>query len=157
MISVLFVCTGNICRSPSAHGVFRDMVEAETLGNKIRVESAGTQSYHVGNPPDPRSAYTALKRGYDLSDLRAQQLKKSDFEEFDYLLAMDEGHFNIMQAACPKEHLEKVILFLTFSPDCKETGVPDPYYGGDHGFEHVLDLVESSCQGLLHHIKATHL
>ncbi len=156
IISVMFVCTGNICRSPSAHGVFRDLVEKESLSKHFIIESSGTQSYHAGEPPDSRSSQVALQRGYDLSDLRAQQLKSSDFETFDYLLAMDEGHYRNMMASCPSKHHEKVMMFLQFAPEFKEIDVPDPYYGGEHGFDHVLDLVESACKGILQHVKQHH-
>ncbi len=155
-ISVIFVCTGNICRSPSAHGVFRDLVKAEGLSDRFRIESAGTQSFHVGEPPDARSAETALQRGYDLSTLRAQRLEASDFETFDYLLAMDDAHYNMMMASSPLEYRDKIIMFLDFAPDFSETNVPDPYYGSEQGFEHVLDMVESACKGLLEHIKQEH-
>ena len=145
-MKVLFVCTGNICRSPTAEGVLRSLAEKENL--KIHVESRGTHNYHVGEPPDDRAQDHAKRRGYDLSAQRAKQLSKRDFEEFDLLLAMDRGHLRILQRLCPPQHAGKVRLFL------EEAEVPDPYYGGAEGFEQVLDLVEAACRGLLHEMRA---
>jgi len=145
-MKVLFVCTGNICRSPTAEGVLRSLAEKENL--KIHVESRGTHNYHVGEPPDDRAQDHAKRRGYDLSAQRAKQLSKRDFEEFDLLLAMDRGHLRILQRLCPPQYAGKVRLFL------QEADVPDPYYGGAEGFEQVLDLVEAACRGLLHEMRA---
>ncbi len=152
MIKVLFVCLGNICRSPTAHGVFQTMVEDQGLADSILVDSAGTAAYHVGNPPDSRSAATARKRGYDLSNLRARQAVETDFRDFDFILAMDESNLMNLRSLKPHNYSGHLGLFLDFSPE-PESEVPDPYYGGDTGFEHVLNLVESASEGLLEQIK----
>ncbi len=153
MVKVLFVCTGNICRSPTAHGVFRDMVGAAGLAGRVEVDSAGTHAYHVGEPPDRRSTEAARRRGFELKDLRARALKKGDFAEFDLLLAMDRGHLEIMRRACPPELHERLALFLSFAPQLGLTDVPDPYYGAGDGFERVLDMIEAGSAGLLAHIR----
>ncbi len=152
-IRVLFVCMGNICRSPTAHGVFRELVRREGLEDRIVIDSAGTHAYHVGNPPDRRAQATALARGIELSDLRARQVEERDFEHFDYILAMDEDNLAILQSQCPPQHAHKVRLFLEFAPQRYEREVPDPYYGGPQGFEHVFDLVEEAAEGLLAHVR----
>lgn len=152
MKSVLFVCLGNICRSPTAHGVFQSLVDAQGLGDKVMVDSAGTAAYHVGNPPDGRSSAAALKRGYNLSSLRARQAAEADFEAFDYILAMDHSNLLNLRSIAPAGYAGHLGLFLDFSGSPEED-VPDPYYGGDAGFEHVLDLVESASEGLLQTIK----
>jgi protein-tyrosine phosphatase len=144
-MKVLFVCTGNICRSPTAEGVLRRLAGLKKLD--VHVESRGTHDYHVGEPPDERAQDHAKRRGYDLSAQRAKQLGKRDFEEFDLVLAMDRGHLRILQRLCPPQHAGKVRLFL------QEADVPDPYYGGAEGFEQVLDLVEDACRGLLDELK----
>jgi low molecular weight protein-tyrosine phosphatase len=151
MTRVLFVCLGNICRSPTAHGVFESLVKARGLDHQIRIDSCGTGGWHVGESPDKRATAHARKRGYELSHLRARQVQANDFYEFDYILAMDEANLRELDLLCPKD--AKVIpqLFLSFG-DYSETEVPDPYYGGEQGFEHVLDLVESACEGLLEDI-----
>ncbi|WP_420600793.1 low molecular weight protein-tyrosine-phosphatase [Neptuniibacter sp.] len=151
-MKVLFVCLGNICRSPTAHGVFQTMVEDQGLADSILVDSAGTAAYHVGNPPDSRSAATARKRGYDLSNLRARQAVETDFRDFDFILAMDESNLMNLRSLKPHNYSGHLGLFLDFSPE-PESEVPDPYYGGDTGFEHVLNLVESASEGLLEQIK----
>ncbi len=138
MVKVLFVCTGNICRSPTAHGVFRHRVRALNLENRIACDSAGTHAYHVGEPPDKRSTATALTRGYDLSDLRARKVTYDDFEEFDYILCMDAGHKLILEQVAPKTLHHKIQMF-----DVRDVG--DPYYGGAQGFEDVLDQIEEAC------------
>jgi protein-tyrosine phosphatase len=143
--SILFVCTGNICRSPTAEGVLKDM--ARKHGVELHVESRGTHDYHVGEAPDARAQHHAKQRGYDLSSQRAKHLSKRDFEEFDLVLAMDHGHLRILQRLCPPQHAGKVKLFI------QETEVPDPYYGGPEGFEQVLDLVEAACRSLLTEIR----
>ncbi|KZY61005.1 phosphotyrosine protein phosphatase [Oleiphilus sp. HI0071] len=151
MTRVLFVCLGNICRSPTAHGVFESLVKAKGLAEQIHIDSCGTGGWHIGESPDKRATAHARKRGYDLSHLRARQVQSNDFYEFDYILAMDEANLRELDLLCPKD--AKVIpqLFLSFG-DYSETEVPDPYYGGERGFEHVLDLVESACEGLLEDI-----
>lgn len=148
MHKVLFVCLGNICRSPTAHGVFMHLVERRGLADKILVDSAGTAAWHVGKSPDPRSQEAASKRGYDLSSLRARQAVSEDFEEFDLVLAMDRSNYQDLLSICPKGLEHKLKLFLEYGEsEIKE--VPDPYYGGTQGFDHVLDLVESASLGLL--------
>ena len=153
MVKVLFVCMGNICRSPTAHGVFRELVRREGLEDRIVIDSAGTHAYHVGNPPDRRAQATAVTRGIELSDLRARQVEERDFEHFDYILAMDEDNLAILRSQCPPQHAHKVRLFLEFAPQRYEREVPDPYYGGVQGFEYVFDLVEEAAEGLLAHVR----
>ncbi len=153
MVKVLFVCTGNICRSPTAHGVFRDMVEAAGLAGRVQVDSAGTHAYHVGEPPDRRSTQAARQRGFELKDLRARKLTATDFQEFDLLLAMDRGHLDLMARACPPEYRQRLALFLSFAPQLKLQDVPDPYYGPGDGFERVLDMIEAGSAGLLAHVR----
>jgi protein-tyrosine phosphatase len=145
-MSVLFVCTGNICRSPTAEGVLRELGRKE--GVPLQVESRGTHDYHVGEAPDERALRHARRRGYDLSALRARQLTERDFEEFDLILAMDQGHLRVLRRMCPAEHVSKVRLLMP------GRDVPDPYYGGPEGFEQVLDLVEAACRELLAEIRS---
>ena len=154
MVKVLFVCMGNICRSPMAEGVFRRMLEGVGLAEQIYVDSAGTHSYHIGAPPDTRSQATTLRRGVDLRSLRARLVTASDLVEFDYVLAMDRDNFEHLQVLCPDPELRRrVQLFLDFAPDLPEREVPDPYYGGSGGFERVMDLVEEAARGLLIQIR----
>ncbi len=147
-ISVLFVCMGNICRSPTAEGVFRHYVSEAGLSDQIEVDSAGTHAYHVGEPPDRRAAAAALRRGVSLADLRARRFGDADFERFDYIIAMDDDNQMRLLEKAPDEYRSKVQLFLSFASG-SETEVPDPYYGGAAGFERVLDLVEEASRGLL--------
>lgn len=147
--SVLFVCLGNICRSPTAHGVFETLVNRHGLEHVIAVESCGTGNWHVGLPPDGRATAEALHRGYDLSHLRARQISRDDFERFDYILAMDNQNLADLRALCPVNFEGRLDLFLDFAPETDVLEVPDPYYGGDAGFTRVLDLVESASEGLL--------
>ena len=156
-VKVLFVCMGNICRSPTAEGVFAQMVQQYGLASHIATDSAGTHAYHIGEPPDPRSQSTALRRGVDLSHLRARRFSERDFEEFDFILAMDSDNYSILSEACPPEARYKLKMFLEFAPHLNELDVPDPYYGGELGFERVLDLVEAASQGLLEHIRDVRL
>jgi protein-tyrosine phosphatase len=137
------VCTGNICRSPTAEGVLA--AKAAARGMRLRVDSAGTLDYHAGEPPDARAMKHARRRGYDLGKQRARQIRAADFHEFDYILAMDSGHLRLLQAAAPREAKARLSLFLSVSADRREQDVPDPYYGGDAGFESVLDMVEEAC------------
>ena len=147
MKKVLFVCTGNICRSPTAEGVLRKMIS--DMGLDIHVESAGTHDYHVGNAPDERAQKHARERGYDLSAQRARQVRRRDFEEFDFIIAMDRGHLEILQDNCPPQHRSKLRMLVDGHD------VPDPYYGGAEGFERVLDMVEAACLGILSEIRTT--
>lgn len=147
MTRVLFVCTGNICRSPTAAGVFAGLVAQAGLSDRVSVESAGTHDYHVGSPPDLRAQDHARKRGYDLSSLRARQVRKRDFAEFDLVIAMDRGHLRILERNCPPEHRGKLRMLIP------GRDVPDPYYGGPEGFDYVLDLVEGASLALLHEIR----
>ena len=156
MVKVLFVCLGNICRSPTAHGVFETKVRERGLEQRIYIESAGTGSWHVGEAPDRRAQQAARTRGYDLSALRAQQVRASDFDTFDYILAMDHQNLVDLQQQCPDSFDGELSLFLHFGQSAEEE-VPDPYYGGADGFSHVLDLVESASDGLLEHILDRHL
>lgn len=154
MVRVLFVCMGNICRSPMAEGVFRRMLESAGLSDKVYVDSAGTHSYHIGAPPDSRSQATARRRGVELRGLRARQVVVNDFVEFEHVLAMDRDNLEHLLALCPDAALRtRVQLFMDFAPDLPEREVPDPYYGGAGGFERVMDLVEEAAQGLLVHIR----
>lgn len=149
---VLFVCTGNICRSPTADGVFRKMIGKAGLEGRVLVDSAGVSGWHQGEAPDARSQEAAQKRGYDLSGLCARAVATEDFSKFDLLLAMDRGHENSLIALAPPAERGKVRLFMSFAPQLGVAEVPDPYYGGRDGFSHVLDLVEAACQGLLDHV-----
>ncbi len=152
MVKVLFICMGNICRSPTAEGVFRHKVEQAGLEDQISIDSAGTHAYHVGNPPDSRAQDAALKRNIDLSSQRARRVCADDFTEFDYVIAMDESNKHDLLSICPDGYEERVHLLLNFS-DCNETEVPDPYYGQGRGFEIVLNLVEQASEGLLRQIQ----
>jgi protein-tyrosine phosphatase len=151
-VSVLFVCMGNICRSPSAEGVFVHRVAAEGLADRIRVDSAGTHAYHVGHPPDPRSQKAARARGYELDGLRARLVSREDFDRFDYILAMDRDNLNELKRMAPRDAKVKPQLFMDYSAHPGRE-VPDPYTGGGQGFEDVLDMIEEACTGLLENIK----
>lgn len=155
-IRVLFVCMGNICRSPTAEGVFANAVKREGLSDVISIDSAGTHAYHVGEPPDQRSQQTARARGVDLSALRARHTRLSDFENFDYVLAMDRDNLKGLLAMAPPGAEAEVRLFLEFAEGTTTREVPDPYYGGAGGFDAVLDLIEAASEGLLAHIRQTH-
>ena len=150
---ILFVCMGNICRSPTADGVFRQKVAEQGLGQQVRVDSAGTHNYHPGNPPDSRAQAAAKRRGYDLSSLRARQINAADYTSFDLILVMDQDNLAVLQDDCPSEQQHKLRLLTEFCQVRKASVVPDPYYGGADGFEHVLDLVEDACEGLLVHVR----
>lgn len=147
---------GNICRSPTAEGVFRHFVVEHNLQEAIFIDSAGTHSYHIGSPPDRRSQEAASVRGYDLSRLKARRVSVDDFEQFDYVMAMDLVNYEDLRQICPDEYRHKVALFLEYAGDVDEREVPDPYYGAKKGFEYVLDLVESGAQGLLKTIREKH-
>lgn len=154
MVKVLFVCLGNICRSPTAHGVFAHQVAESGLSDRIRVDSAGTSGWHEGGVPDSRSMAHASGYGYDLSFIRSRQVSSSDFVEQDHILAMDKENLKNLRKICPPEYTHKVRLFLDFA-DLPVTEVPDPYYGGDEGFTRVLNLVELGGLALLDHLKKT--
>lgn len=156
-VSVLFVCMGNICRSPTAEAVFRLYVENAGLTEFITIDSAGTHDYHIGSPPDFRTQRTALQRGYDMSGLRGRQVKPVDFQRFDYVLAMDHANLAILQSLVPATATTIPRLFLGYARHHVEREVPDPYYGGADGFERVLDMVEDTAEGLLQHIRQQHL
>ena len=149
---VLFVCLGNICRSPTAHGVFESMVRERGLDRRIYVDSCGTGDWHIGHPPDSRAAAEAAGRGYDLSHLRARQVSASDFDQFDYILAMDRQNLSDLEAMRPPGFGGHLGLFLPFAAGSGYEEVPDPYYGGDQGFTEVLDMVEAASEGLLQEI-----
>ena len=151
-VGVLFVCTGNICRSPTAEGVFRKLVADAGLSQGIIADSAGTHAYHVGEAPDPRAQRAAARRGYDLSGLRARRVDRADFERFDLIFAMDLEHFEILSRLAGAEGAPKLKMMMSFAGRFKEKDVPDPYYGGPQDFERVLDLLEDAARGLLESI-----
>jgi protein-tyrosine phosphatase len=155
-IKVLMVCMGNICRSPLAHGLFEDLVESEGLSERVVVDSAGTHAYHVGESPDPRSQQTASRNGIDIGKQRARRVEHPDFEEFDYILAMDRDNFSNLVSHAPEAQRHKIRLFLEFAPDRDEEEVPDPYYGGPDGFDRVYDMVKAASIGLLEDIRKQH-
>ena len=146
---ILFVCMGNICRSPTAEGVFRKLVQERAPHLQVEIDSAGTHAYHVGEPPDRRTIAAAARRGIDLSGLRARMVDEADFEGYDLLVAMDQLNREVLLDRSPDEYRERVRLMLEFAPSLDVEDVPDPYYGGPVGFEHVLDLVEEASKGLL--------
>jgi len=151
-MKILFVCLGNICRSPTAEGVLRALASREFPELALEIDSAGTANYHVGEPPDRRTVAAARRRGYDLASLRGRQVAPEDFRRFDYVLAMD--HANLAELERHrKSATAKIALFLEFAPDCGRAEVPDPYYGGVEDFEHVLDLCEQAARGLLRHLQ----
>jgi len=150
---VLFICMGNICRSPTAHGVFRQYVEDAGLAHLIEIDSAGTHAYHVGEEPDARSQAHAIKRGYNLSDLQARQVTSQDFERYDLLLVMDWDNYALTEQMCPDNKKHKIRRLTEFCKTIEASIVPDPYCKGSEGFEEVLDIVEDACDGLLEHVK----
>mgnify|MGYP000556093350 CR=1 FL=1 len=153
-IKVLFVCMGNICRSPTAQGVFAEMVRREGLAHLIHIDSAGTHAYHVGEPPDTRAQAAAANRGIDLSDQRARRVHAQDFDAFDYVLPMDSSNYEDLEGIRPSSATAILRRFLDYAPHVHEQDVPDPYYGGPRGFERVLDLIEAGSEGLLLDIRA---
>lgn len=153
MVKVLFVCMGNICRSPTAEAVFRAKVQEAGLEHSILIDSVGTHDYHIGDPPDQRTQRAASQRGYDMSMLRGRQVEVADFTRFDYVLAMDNANMAILYRLCPKEQRDRLGLFLEYAQHHKQREVPDPYYGGEDGFERVLDMVEDAAEGLLLHLR----
>jgi protein-tyrosine phosphatase len=150
---VLFVCLGNICRSPTAEAVFRAIAAREAPELTIEIDSAGTAGYHIGEPPDLRSQEAARRRGYDLSTLRARSVATEDFERFDFILAMDRENLGALRQRAPAALHKRIHLFLEFAMDADVAEVPDPYYGGGNGFEEVLDLVETASRGLLDQLR----
>jgi protein-tyrosine phosphatase len=151
---IVFVCTGNICRSPTAEGVLRHLAVARGLADRIEVASAGLESWHAGAPPDDRSQAHALRRGYDIAAQRARYFTPGDFERFDWVVAMDAGHHYSLRRMCPPQHAHKLKRAAEFSDRVPVGGVPDPYYGDAGGFEVVLDMVEAVCEGLLDQVRA---
>jgi len=146
---ILFVCLGNICRSPTAEAVFRELARREAADLAVEADSAGTHGYHTGHSPDERSIAAARRRGFDMSMLRARVVEAADFERFDLVLAMDEPVYERLQRIAPLGQTDRVRLFLDYAPQLNRREVPDPYYGGEAGFEEVLDLVEEAARGLL--------
>ena len=156
-LRILFVCMGNICRSPTAEGVFRRKIEEAGLDHLVEIDSAGTHAYHVGEAPDPRAREAAARRGIDLSALRARQARADDFERFDYILAMDRDNYRGLEYLAGQSGGDgRLQLFLEFARRHHEDEVPDPYYGGDHGFEQVLDMIEDASEGLIEHLRREH-
>jgi len=148
-VSVLFVCMGNICRSPMAEGVFRRRAEESGLLPSLDIDSAGTHAYHVGEPPDERAQLAAARRGVDISGLRGRRASTVDIERFDYVLAMDEDNIAVLRSIAPTGHEHKIRLFMEFAPGREEREVPDPYFGTHSGFDRVLDMIEEATTGLL--------
>ena len=150
MVRILFVCMGNICRSPTAHAVLRKLVIDEGIADQIEIDSAGTHAYHIGEPPDSRSQQTALRRGVDMNDLRARKVELDDFSDYHYILAMDQDNLSNLRALVAQGRAPaRVELFMDYAEDWSEQEVPDPYYGGAQGFERVFDMVEAASRGLL--------
>lgn len=149
MIKVLFVCMGNICRSPTAEGVFRKLLRERALEARVEVDSAGTHGYHVGEAPDPRTQRAAAARGYDLSSIRARKVAAQDLEYFDLVLAMDRNNLEVLRRLCPPELADRLDLFMRYARNFDDDEVPDPFYGLGHGFDLVIDMVEDASLGLL--------
>jgi low molecular weight protein-tyrosine phosphatase len=150
---VLFVCTGNICRSPTAEAVFRKLAADAGMAETVTADSAGTHAYHVGEPPDARSQQAAARRGYDLSGLRARRFERTDFHRFDLILAMDQDHYSILSHMAQPSAGERLKLMMSYARRFAEKEVPDPYYGGPQGFERVLDMLEDAASGLLESLR----
>jgi len=157
MVKVLFVCLGNICRSPTAEGVFRKLVQDMKLEHRFEIASAGTHAYHVGEPPDERAQAACARRGIDISQLSGRKAVAGDIEKFDYILAMDRDNYENLLDICPAGFESRIRLFMEFAPGRPEEEVPDPYFGGAGGFDRVLDMIEDAAQGLLEDIRRTHL
>ncbi len=152
-MKVLFVCMGNICRSPTAEAVFRKLIGVGPLAGLVDIDSAGTHGYHEGAPPDARAVAHAAKRGYDLTPLRAREVSPSDFERFDYVIAMDETNRRHLQSICPTRLQNKIELLMDYGGEADEYEVPDPYLGKPQDFEVALDLIEAGCEGLVEHLQ----
>ena len=148
-VNVLFVCTGNICRSPSAEAILRHKAAQAGLADRLRIDSAGLGEWHLGHPPDPRARDAVEARGYPMGDQTARAVTPRDFERFDYVIAMDEGHYAKLRETCPQGARERVRLFLAFAPQTQRNSVPDPYYGDRGGFDRMVDLIEAGTDGLL--------
>lgn len=155
-VGVLFVCLGNICRSPSSEGLFRQCVEESGIGLDITIDSAGTADYHTGQPPDSRAIAAAGARGIDLRNLRARRVDRSDFERFDYIIAMDRHNYDDLLRLAPADYSGSIRLFLEYAENWQEREIPDPYYGGRDGFETVLDMIRDASLGLLSEIENAH-
>lgn len=154
MFNILFVCTGNICRSPLAEGVMRHIVARENLHESVTVDSAGTHAYHVGEPPDGRAIAAAQRRAIDISGQFARKIRRGDFTNQDLIVALDEGHLDILRRMKPSEAYAELRMMLEFAPQQEERDVPDPYFGGDADFEHALDLIVDASEGLLERLPA---
>ncbi len=154
-IKVLFICMGNICRSPTAEGVFVKLIKDQQLDTYFTVDSAGTHAHHIGEAPDLRSQKAALERGIELAHLRSRKVTYADFENFDYLLVMDDDNYSILYQSCPEPYKDKIQYLLDYAPHLTERQVPDPYYGGSYGFEQVLNKVEMGAVGFLNTLRAT--
>jgi low molecular weight protein-tyrosine phosphatase len=152
-MKILFVCMGNICRSPTAESVVRRAIREAGMDGSVQIDSAGTHGYHVGLPPDQRAQQAAASRGYDISTLRGRQVERADFEQFDLVLAMDQDNLRNLKRLCPARFQHKVRLLLSYSRKYPNLDVPDPYYGGNRGFEDVLDMVEDAAKGLIKAIR----
>lgn len=152
-IKILFVCMGNICRSPTAEGVFGKLIEERGITERFHLDSAGTHAYHIGDAPDFRAQKAARDRDIELRHLRARRIKDSDFAYFDYILAMDKDNYADLLDSCPPEYIDKIQYFLSYAPNAKTLEVPDPYYGGTYGFDQVLDLAEEASLGLYNALK----
>ncbi len=152
-IKVLFVCMGNICRSPTAEGVFAKLIEEQGLEDRFEIDSAGTHAYHEGEAPDIRAQKAAQARDVKLKHLKARKVVVGDFEDYHYILAMDQDNYSVLVEACPEDHQHKVKYFMDYAPHLETREVPDPYYGGRYGFETVLDLVEEAAKGFVNSLK----
>lgn len=157
MIEVLFVCTGNICRSPTAEGVFRGLAARAGIGERVGADSAGIIAYHAGEPPDERARAAAARRGYDLAGQTARQIARRDFDSFDYVIALDRGHHGQLLALKPTDAPARLRLLLEYAPALGTLDVPDPYYGGAADFERAMDMIEAAAAGLLEAIRAKYL
>lgn len=155
-IRLLFVCMGNICRSPTAQGVADAQLKKRGWASLVETDSAGTHAYHVGEPPDRRACQAAAKRGIDLTGQRARRVSHRDFEDFDYILAMDGHNYRALEEIAPATHQSRLVMMLEFGDLGVATDVPDPYYGGGHGFEQVLDLLDDAVSGLMDDLAARH-
>jgi len=152
-IKVLFVCMGNICRSPTAEGVFSALLKTEKIAHQFELDSAGTHAYHIGEAPDLRAQKAAQEKDIDLSNIVSRKVVFGDFEDFDYLLVMDDDNYQILMQSCPEQYQDKIHYLLDFAPQLGTREVPDPYYGGKYGFERVLDMVETAAVGFLNKLK----